>query len=128
MGVVDRLNALDERAGARDTLGARRWDARLRLWWLAAGAGLGVVVVVLGLEVMRDFDGSAAVGIAVVPAAFYSGFLYNERLRALGRRPRLMEVPGWWPEHRPPLAAGDASSGRGDRDVTAAPVQHDLPV
>jgi hypothetical protein len=106
VGVVGRLNALDERAGVRGPLGARRWEARLRLWWLAAASALGVVLVVLGLEAMEEFDGSAAVGIAVLPAAFYSGFLYNERLRALGSRPRLLEVPAEWPAS-PPAAAGE---------------------
>lgn len=127
MGVVDRLNALDERAGARNALGARRWDARLRLWWAAAGGSLGLVIVVLGLEVMRDFDGSAAVGIAVVPAAFYSGFLYNERLRAMGRRPRLMEVPGWWPEHPPAVPPEDAGSSDAAERADTPPSPYDVP-
>lgn len=119
MGVVGRLNALDERAGVRGALGPKRWHARLRLWWVGIAAAYGVALVTIGVAIADEGSGLVAVTLALLPAAFYSGFLYDERLRALGRRPRLLEVPVQWPELLPPLAAGEASSSRADHDVTA---------
>ena len=121
MGVVNRLNALDERAGVRGPIGARRWDARLRLWWAGIAIPYGVMLVVLGWEASNDGTATPAVALALLPGAFYGGFLYNERLRALGRRPRLMEVPSWWPEEHPdtPDVASEVAAAPPPRNVTA---------
>lgn len=96
MDVVGKLNALDERAGVRGPIGARRWEARLRLWWLAIAVAYAVAVVGVVVAALNEGSPWAGVPIALLPGAFYSGFLYNERLRALGRRPRLLEVPADW--------------------------------
>lgn len=98
MGVVGRLNALDERAGARGPIGAKRWAARLRLWWLGIGVAYGVAILGLGIAIATESASMSALPLALLPAAFYSGFFYAERLRVLGRRPRLLEVPAEWPE------------------------------
>jgi hypothetical protein len=114
LGVVGSLNALDERAGVRGALGAKRWHARLRLWWLAIAVSYGVVLVSVVLALLNEGSPVAALALGLLPGAFYSGFLYNERLRSLGTRPRLLEVPVEWPEPLPPPAAGEASGSRAD--------------
>jgi len=110
LGVVGSLNALDERAGVRGALGAKRWQARLRLWWLAIAAAYVVVLASVVLALLNDGSPVAALALGLLPGAFYSGFLYNERLRSLGRRPRLLEVPDDWGEQVSPLAAAPAST------------------
>lgn len=116
MGLVGRLNALDERAGVRGPVGSRRWEARLRLWWLAIAVAYGGALVTVALALVSDGSASGAVAIALLPGAFYSGFLYNERLRVLGRRPRLLEVPASWPELLPAVPPGEASSSKAAPD------------
>lgn len=90
MGVVDRLNALDEKAGLGRSVSARTWARWTRLWWL----GLAVVSVVLAAVVRSEVP----LVLGGVPAVFWSGFFYNERLRALRRRPLLMRTPDSWPD------------------------------
>lgn len=101
MGVVARLNALDERAGVRGPLDARRWHGRLRLWWVPLATALAAVVGSIAYSAVNDGSALAAALLAFVPGVFFSGFYYNERLRSLGRRPRLLEVPGDWPAPSP---------------------------
>lgn len=97
MGVVDRLNALDEKAGIAGPGTPRAWEQSVRLWWVGP---VGVVVAITGLTVLSAISG-LLVGVwsalAFLPVTFWAGFFYNERLRALGRQPRYGRVPPGWP-------------------------------
>ncbi|HEX8002509.1 MAG TPA: MMPL family transporter [Mycobacteriales bacterium] len=101
MGVVDRLNALDERAGVAGPGSRRAYEQSVRLWWAApatvavAFAGLSVVSLVTATPV------GIWVALPLLPATFWAGFFYNERLRALGRRPRYGRLPAEWPRDSP---------------------------
>lgn len=117
MDVVGKLNALDERVGARAHLGPKRWDARLRLWWLNIAVAYAVAVVGVVLAALDEGSPWVALPLALLPGAFYSGFLYNERLRALGRRPRLLEVPADWGT---PAAETPRDAPRDAEDVVTA--------
>ena len=126
-GVVGRLNALDERAGVRGPIGRRRWDARLRLWWLAIAVAYVTALTGVVVAVLDEGSVWAALPIALLPGAFYSGFLYNERLRQLGARPRLLEVPAEWPEHLPaPAPEHLPAQAPGDASAVDATAESDV--
>ncbi len=93
MGVVDKLNALDERAGAGKPVSRRWWAWSVRLWWV-------FLVVPFVFEAATYFLGGE-LSLWLVPAVFASGFLYNERLRELRKQPLLMRVPPGWPNETP---------------------------
>ena len=97
MGVVDKLNALDDRAGASPAAAARMWPRWVRLWWLPL---VGAYVVAIASILATAFGELAVtpVAVAVLPAVFMSGFLYNDRMRTLRTRPRLIGVPPAWPD------------------------------
>ncbi len=97
MRVIDRLNALDERAGIGTPSSPRAWEQSLRFWWLGPAI---VAALILGLSALSMF-GDTVMGVWMalpfLPVTFWAGFFYNERLRALGRRPRFGRVPASWP-------------------------------
>ena len=96
MGVFARLNALDERAGVRGT-NDKAYARIVRLWWVWLAGAYALIVGFALLAVLTDHLELLPSGFAVLPAVFWSGFYYNERLRSLGRRPRLSTVPRGWP-------------------------------
>ncbi len=96
MGVVDTLNALDDTAGVGRAVDREKWVKGLRLWWV--GLVVPYAVVALGLVVWGSEIRFAVPMLVVIPSVFWSGFYYNERLRALGRKPRYGRVPAGWPD------------------------------
>ena len=82
MGVIPKLNALDEKSGVVPPLDVRIWHRSARQWWLH----LVLSVVWFVLAVFADKPGLA---LPAVAGGFVSGFFYNERLRMLGRTSRI---------------------------------------
>ena len=85
MGVIAKLNALDDKAGIPRAQTRQSWERNARWWW----ANLVLAVAATIAAVLWDLDGVAFVAVV---GAFAAGFFYNERLRLLGRRSRL---PGY---------------------------------
>jgi len=86
MKVLEKLNALDEKV-----LPTRKdgWRAQaVRYWWLDVVSA--VTFAAIYLQFGPDSRTGALLLVAPGISLFRAGYLYNERMRQLGRRPR------WW--------------------------------
>ena len=85
MGVMDELNALDEKAGVPRPFSEKRWHQSTQLWSATLfAAALWVVITAISPNWFAVLYGALSLFLA-----FSAGFFYNERLRLLGRRSRI---------------------------------------
>jgi hypothetical protein len=101
VGVIEKLNALDEKAGVAGTASPKSWAQQVRLWWLGPVVVFATILVLSAVAYVSDLLTGVWMALPMFPIVFWSGFFYNERLRSTGRTPRYGRVPPGWPNETP---------------------------